>query len=93
MVNYYSDLWHRRSHVLAPLTVLCSNKQKWKWEKEETKAFEEDKKIISKETMLTFPDFTKTFHIYTDASDYQLGAVIMQDDKPLAFYSRKLNSQ
>jgi len=37
------------------------------------------------------PDFTKEFHIYTDASDYQLGAVIMQDVKPLAFYSRKLN--
>ena len=61
--------------------------------KKENKAFEEIKRIISKETMLTFPDFTKIFHIYTDASDYQLGAVIMQDDKPLAFYSRKLNSQ
>jgi RNase H-like domain found in reverse transcriptase len=29
--------------------------------------------------------------VYTDASKYQLGHVIMQDDKPLAFYSNKLN--
>jgi hypothetical protein len=33
-----------------------------------------------------------SFHLYTDASDHQLGAVIMQDKKPIAFYSRKLNT-
>jgi hypothetical protein len=32
------------------------------------------------------------FHLYTDESDHQLGAVIMQDKKPKAFYSRKLNT-
>jgi hypothetical protein len=42
--------------------------------------------------MLTFPYFSKPFHIYIDASDKQLGAVITQDEKPIAFYSRNLNS-
>ena len=41
--------------------------------------------------MLAYPDFTKPFVIHTDASHYQLGAVISQDNKPIAFYSRKLN--
>jgi RNase H-like domain found in reverse transcriptase len=41
--------------------------------------------------LLSFPDFNKPFHMYMDASKYQLGSFIMQDDKPLAFYSRKLN--
>jgi hypothetical protein len=49
-------------------------------------------KIISREVMLTFTDFSNAFHIYTDASDKQLGAVIAQDEKPIEFYSRKLNS-
>jgi hypothetical protein len=91
MVNFYRDMWRRRSHLLAPLTGLVSEKTPWKWGEEQEKAFEEMKRIMSKETLLAFPDFNKEFHVYTDASNYQLGAVIMQEDKPLAFYSRKMN--
>ena len=92
MVNYYRDMWQRRSHVLAPLTKLVGKKTPFKWEAEQQKAFDEIKRIMAKETILAYPDFSKPFHIYTDASNTQLGAVIMQEDKPLAFYSRKLNS-
>ena len=91
MINYYRDMWRRRSHVLAPLTALTSKTAKWQWGLKEKNAFEEIKRIISAETILAFPDFQKPFHVHTDASDYQLGAVIMQENKPLAFYSRKLN--
>lgn len=91
MVNFYRDVWKRRSHILAPLTGLVSKKAKFQWGKEQQEAFDEMKRVISKETLLTFPDFNDTFHVYTDASDYQLGAVIVQKGKPLAFYSRKLN--
>ena len=50
------------------------------------------KQIIAQETILALPDYSKPFQIYTDASDYQLGGVIQQEGKPLAFYSRKLNA-
>jgi len=90
MVNYYRDMWQRRSHIMAPLTKLVGKTAKFIWGLEEQQAFEEVKRVISKETLLAFPDFSKEFHIFTDASKYQLGAVIMQDDKPLAFYSRKM---
>ena len=49
------------------------------------------KRVIAKETILAFPDFSKPFTTHTDASHYQLGGVISQDGKPIAFYSRKLN--
>ena len=49
------------------------------------------KRMIAKETLLTYPDFNKPFEIHTDASKLQLGACISQDGKPIAFYSRKLN--
>lgn len=92
MVNFYRDMWRRRSHLLSPLTALVGKKTNFKWGPEQQQAFDEIKATISKETLLAFPDFSKPFHIYTDASDYQLGSVIMQDDKPLAFYSRKMTS-
>ena len=91
MVNFYRNMWRRRSHLLAPLTALVGKKSPWKWGPEQQEAFDQMKAVMSEETLLAFPDFNKEFHIYTDASDYQLGAVIMQEGQPLAFYSRKLN--
>ena len=41
--------------------------------------------------MLSYPCFSKAFVIHTDASDMQLGGVITQDNKPLAFFNRKLS--
>ena len=41
--------------------------------------------MIAKETLLTYPDFSKPFHLHTDASKIQLGAHITQDEKPIAF--------
>ena len=49
------------------------------------------KRVITRETLLAYPDFNEVFEIQTDASLYQLGACISQKRKPIAFYSRKLN--
>ena len=93
MVNYYRDMWGKRSETLAPLAALTSKTAKWVWEPEHQKAFEEMKKLISKEALLAYPDFNEEFVIHTDASHTQLGAVISQRGKPIAFYSRKLKPE
>lgn len=93
MVNYYRDMWQKRSHILDPLTELTSKKKRFVWEKVHQEAFDKIKSIISKETMLNYPDFNLPFEIHTDASDRQLGAVIMQNGKPIAFFSRKLRPE
>mgnify|MGYP005753024869 CR=1 FL=1 len=90
LVNYYRDMWIKRSHTLAPLTKLTSKEAKWQWTEIEQAAFDTMKKIIGKQTMLAYPDYSKPFDIHTDASHLQLGAVISQDGQPIAFYSRKL---
>ena len=53
-------------------------------------AFCEMKKVMAQEALLTLPDYSKPFEIFTDASGYQLGAVLQQEGKPLTYYTRKL---
>ena len=48
--------------------------------------------MIGREVLLAFLDFNAQFEIHTDASKLQIGAVISQKGKPIALYSRKMNS-
>jgi hypothetical protein len=86
-------MWFRRSELLARLTSLTSSKVKFEWHSSHQQAFDKNK-VIETEVLLSYSDFNKLyfFHLYTDTSDHQLGAVIMQDKKSIAFYSRKLNT-
>ena len=105
MVQFYRDMWEKRTHILSPLTDLvgeCGDKtsnkkkksrgKKFHWDDVHQKAFDEMKKIVSREISMAYPDFSKPFEIHTDASARQLGAVITQNNRPIAFYSKKLNT-
>jgi hypothetical protein len=91
MVSYYRDIWVHSSELIAPLTSMTSKNVKFNWKDEHQKAFQNIKKIICREVMLTFPDFLSLF-TSTHASDKQLAAVITQDEKDIVFYSIQLNS-
>jgi hypothetical protein len=93
MVQYYRDMWRRRSHILTPLTEASSGpkNKKLEWADDLEKAFHELKQMVARETLLNYPDWSKPFDIHTDASDRQLGAVISQNRKPIAFFSRRLS--
>jgi hypothetical protein len=104
MVQYYPDLWARRSEILAPLTSLVgecgqtkttkakgTKKVPWHWDEVHQRAFDHAQATIAKDVVLAYPDFNKVFEIYTDASSKQLGAVITQDNRPIAFFSWKLS--
>ena len=58
-------MWIRRSAILPPLTRLTSDKQKWLWTDVEQKAFDTIKFLVNKETLLTYPNFTKPFFSLT----------------------------
>ena len=86
-------MWKQRSHYMAPLTDLINRKKGVvKWTPEATEAFEKVKKMCAKDVTLFYPNFGETFDVHTDASEYQLGGIISQNGRCIAYYSKKLSS-
>ena len=94
-VNFYKPFWRRRAHIMNPLTSITGIPRKdfaKHWGQQQSDAFRQVKQLIAEQIMLSWPDLNKPFDIETDASDFQLGAVIKQDGRPIAFFSRKLTN-
>jgi putative transposase len=72
LINYYQDMWPRRSETLAPLTRLTSKDVPFQWTDVEQQAFDKMKAIVCHKVLLSYPDFNKPFHIHTDASQQSL---------------------
>ena len=54
-------MWPRRSHILASLTRLMSIKEKFKCTQVKQDDFDEIKRIVARDTLLTYPYFNETF--------------------------------
>ena len=92
IINFYRDVWQKRSELLAPSTALTSKNVKYDWKDEHQKCFDAIKRVIGCEVLLAYPDFNAPFEIHTDASKLKIGAVISQKGKPVALCSRNMNS-
>ena len=91
LVNYYRRFIKGYSSRAAPLTDLLKKSKAWTWDEKCQQAFEDLKKAMTEEPVLALPDHTKVFEVHTDASDFAIGGVLMQEKHPIAFESRKLN--
>ena len=94
MVHYYIDMWPRRSHVLAPLTEAASGPKGIKilWNDTLEIPFKELKRVVSVEILLSYIYWKLPFLVHTDTSDKQVSSDIIQNNKPNAFFSRKLSN-
>jgi hypothetical protein len=90
-INYYRDMWPSRAHILKPLTDQSGlKKNPIKWTDEMKKAFDKKCLLMAADALAAYPNHNQWFNAYTDASDFQLGACIIQEGRLVVHFSFKL---
>ncbi|CAC5387608.1 unnamed protein product [Mytilus coruscus] len=76
------------SDVSAPLRVLLEEKNEWCWKKEQDTSFNKLKDMATNAPILSYYDPKQPLTLNVDASSKGLDAVLLQNDKPIAYASR-----
>ena len=89
-INYLAKFIPNMSTVTHPIRVLLKSDVTFCWDKFQEQAFDKIKSILSAEPVLAYYDVKKPVTISCDASQSGLGALLLQDGKPVAYASRAL---
>ena len=92
--GYYRKFILNYSKIASPLTELLKDEQPFKWQEEQSLAFDKLKNALSTAPVLQIPDTAIPFKVTTDACSQAVGAVLSQNfghgDQPVAYLSKKL---
>ena len=89
MIGYYRKFIDNFTKMAEPLLKLTHKNVRFTWGTTQQRAMEDLKRAITSAPVLVHPNFTKPFVISADYSKLATGAVLEQDGKPVAFYSKK----
>lgn len=92
LTGYYRKFIQNYAQIALPLTKQLK-KESYGWTDQETLAFERLKQALMTTPFLRMPDFTIPFTLETDASGFGLGAVLLQQEHPIAYFSKALGQR
>jgi hypothetical protein len=90
LAGYYRKFVRNYGILSKPLTNLLKKGQLYLWTSATDQAFQAIKHALVTAPVLAMPDFSIPFVVETDASDKGMGAVLMQNNHPIAFLSKAL---
>ncbi|GFT73004.1 retrovirus-related Pol polyprotein from transposon 17.6 [Trichonephila clavipes] len=91
MVGWYQKFIPQYADICEPLYRLKKKGAKFNWSTEAHDSFDKIKRALTEAPVLQLPKFTEQFNLFTDASGVGIGAVLNQNNRPIAFASRTLN--
>ena len=90
MINYLSSYIPNMSEKTASLRMLLKDDTPWIWESSQDETFDDIKRALVTAPVLKLYDVKKPVTLQVDASQSGLGAVILQEGRPIAYASRAL---
>jgi RNase H-like domain found in reverse transcriptase/Reverse transcriptase (RNA-dependent DNA polymerase) len=93
LVGYYRRFISNFAKLTSPLTKCLKKGSKINInDPDYIESFENCKELLINAPILKYPDFEKPFRLTTDASNVAIGGVLSQNNQPIGYYSRTLNS-
>ena len=92
MLTYLGKFIPNLSHVDSPLRTLLEKDVEWQWQAEQQKSFKSLKELITTAPVLKYFNPKRPVKLSVDASSKGLGAVLLQDNNPIAYASKALTT-
>ena len=95
MSGFYRRFIPNFAKIAKPLTELTKKNRAFRWTEECQNAFETLRTALTQAPVLAFPDINKPYKLYTDASNYAIGAALVQEsafgERVIQYLSHQLN--